>query len=107
MLRLNMVNYPHARTGDSTDVLAGVEFPDPYRWLEGDSEEVWQWQRAQAELAAANVREWSHFARLQHLVRRFSTEQRGLVPRYAAGRWFRSDISSGECQPRVLVTEER
>lgn len=42
---------PATRRGDETDVLHGVEVPDPYRWLEdGSSPEVAEW------VAAHNVR---------------------------------------------------
>jgi len=51
------VCYPETRIDDVKDTLAGVSFPDPYRWLEEDNEEVRRWQRAQAELASAHVRE--------------------------------------------------
>src|SRR4051812_41739789 len=77
MLRESMKrrNYPEARNDDTQDILAGVSFPDPFRWLEGTSDEVEQWQRAQAELASSHVREWPHFERLVELVKKFNTER--------------------------------
>src|SRR2546430_9427264 len=41
--------YPESRTEDAIEVLSDVMFPDPYRWLEVNSAEVRQWQRARSE----------------------------------------------------------
>lgn len=101
--------YPDTRIEDVTDTLAGVAFPDPYQWLEQESEEVRQWQRSQAKLASAHVREWSHYERLRHLVARFSTErpERGAgMPRYAAGLWFRAQVPEGASQAQAVVADE-
>jgi prolyl oligopeptidase len=100
------VRYPNTRTEDVQDTLAGVSFPDPYRWLECENEEVLRWQRAQADLASAHVREWPHFNRLRQLVARFSTERFVALPRYAAGSWFRTHIADGASQAQVLVANE-
>jgi len=83
-------------THPDTDTLAGVTFPDPYRWLEGNGDAVRRWQREQAELASAYVKKWPHFERLRDLVARFTLERldRGSgMPRYVAGRWFRAEQS--------------
>ncbi len=98
--------YPEARIEDVNDTLAGMSFPDPYRWLEKQSDEVRSWQRAQAELAAAHVREWSHFERLQRLVSHFNTERYVTLPRYAGGRWFRTRVAEGVSQAHALVSDE-
>jgi prolyl oligopeptidase len=100
------VSYPDTRTEDVQDTLAGVSFPDPYRWLEQENEEVLRWQRAQADLASAHVREWPHFDRLRQLVARLSTERFVALPRYAAGQWFRTCIAEGASQAHVLVADE-
>jgi prolyl oligopeptidase len=98
--------YPAARVDDLMDTLAGVSFPDPYRWLEQDNDEVRHWQRAQAELASSYVRQWPHFERLRQLVMRFSVDRRIVLPRYAAGRWFRMRIPPGASQAQALVSDE-
>jgi prolyl oligopeptidase len=98
--------YPNAPIDDVTDVLAGVRFPDPYRWLEQESDEVRQWQQAQAELASKHVREWPQFERLKELVAQFNVERRVTLPRYSAGRWFRTRIAGGASQAHVLVSDE-
>jgi hypothetical protein len=63
-----MLIYPTARIDEVKDTPAGVSFPGPNRWLEQESQEVLQWQRAQAQLASAHVREWPHFEQLRRLV---------------------------------------
>jgi prolyl oligopeptidase len=98
--------YPDTRIDDVQDTLTSVSFPDPYRWLELDNEEVRRWQRAQAELASSHVREWRHFDRLRRLIARFSTERRVVLPRFAAGRWFRTHIPEGASQAQALVADE-
>jgi prolyl oligopeptidase len=94
------MRYPFTRIDDLNDVLDGMSFADPYRWLEGNSGEVREWQRTQAQLASAHVREWPHFERLRELVEQFSTERFVALPRYAGGRWFRKQVA------QVVVADE-
>jgi prolyl oligopeptidase len=98
--------YPDTRIEDVTDTLAGVSFPDPYRWLERDDDEVKRWQQRQAQLASSHVREWPHFERLRQLVARFNTERSPSVPRYAAGRWFRTRFAERASQAQAVVADE-
>ncbi len=98
--------YPPTRTVDAVEEIAGVRMPDPYRWLESDTDEVELWQRQQGQLAADYVREWPHFDALRDLVRRYTTERYPSLPRHAAGRWFRSDTTEPGTSPRVLVAAE-
>lgn len=86
-----MVEYPFARTESATDVHAGVAFPDPYHWLEANTDEVRQWQHAQADVASGYVREWSYFDALSRSVERFSLAIQPALPRFAGGRWFKID----------------
>jgi prolyl oligopeptidase len=101
-----IVTYPDTRIDDVTDTLAGVSFPDPYRWLEHESEEVRRWQHAQAEVASTHVREWPHFKQLRRLVAQFDITPRVVLPRYAAGRWFRTRFPEGASQAQALVSDE-
>jgi prolyl oligopeptidase len=83
------MKYPQIRKSNDMEIRAGVEFPDPYRWLESDTDEVRQWQRAQAALASSYVREWPYFEELKKSVARFSATERAWIPRFAGGKWFR------------------
>lgn len=96
------MDYPVARRTDATDERAGVAFPDPYRWLEANTEEVRRWQDAQARLAANHVRCWPHFEALKGWVARFNIV-RSAPPRQVAGRWFRTPIAEGATQARAVV----
>jgi prolyl oligopeptidase len=100
--------YPDTRREIVRDTLSGISFPDPYRWLEKDGDEVRNWQSAQAKLASTQAKEWPHFERLHELVSRFSTAQPdrgGALPYYAAGRWFRMHIPDGASQAQAIVAD--
>lgn len=106
-----MLKYPDTRKQDCVDTVAAVSFPDPYRWLEQETDEVRNWQRVQAELASAHVREWPEFDRLHALVERFSFEQKHgdqyrIVPRFTAGRWFRTRGVAGTSYEQAVCSME-
>ena len=94
------------RATADVDELAGVVFPDPYRWLEGDGDEVQRWQDEQGAAAAAYVRDWPHFDRLRESVARFSTARFEPLPRAAGGRWFRTVVPEDRTQASVVVSDE-
>jgi prolyl oligopeptidase len=100
------VPYPDSRTEDVTDTLAGVTFPDRYRWLESDTPEVRAWQHAQGEIASRHVRSWPHFDALRALVASFNVASRIVLPRHAAGLWFRIHSAAGDNQGKVIVSRE-
>jgi len=99
------LQYPDARVENAEDCLAGVSFPDPYRWLEGNTDEVRQWQEAQAALASAHVRQWPHFPALSALVKVLNAERRATLPHYAAGRWFSMSYPKGASQAQAIVAK--
>jgi prolyl oligopeptidase len=103
---MNQLNYPDARAESAVDTVAGVSFADPYRWLEGTGDDVKHWQRAQGELASRYAREWPGFDRLRRHVARYTTQRRGGIPLWAAGRWFRSETPSGSTQACAIVSSE-
>jgi len=84
------------------DSRAGVEFPDPYHWLEENSDEVREWQRAQAEIASNHVQAWPHFEALGRSVERYSVGSQSALPRFAGGRWF----TLGDGKVRVSETPQ-
>lgn len=81
--------YPLSRVEDLTEMIAGIEFMDPFRWLEGETPEVRVWQRAQGRLATHFSRSWKDFERLHALVARYNTPRHITLPRQAGGKWFR------------------
>ncbi len=99
------LDYPATRTDDTLDSRAGIDFPDPYRWLEAEDDDVKAWQRAQAKLAADYVRRWPHFEALRARVVRYLPDRFGSVPRFSAGRWFRSELPKGASQACALVAD--
>lgn len=100
------LSYPKSRKENRVDGLAGVEFPDPYRWLEADTEEVRLWQRAQGQLAADYVRDWPHFDALRESVAHWSAPRFGSIPRFAGGRWFRMADQEGSDAQLPVVADQ-
>ncbi len=93
--------YPAAPRGEDLDVLAGLSFPDPFHALENAADPaVAAWQREQAELADQYTNAVPGIDRLRERVDHYTVERTAAIPRYAGGRWFRTD--SG----RVLVADE-
>ncbi|MFD7154948.1 prolyl oligopeptidase family serine peptidase [Kribbella sp. NPDC059898] len=82
-----MISYPPSRTVDAVEEVAGS--PDPYRWLEDDTEEVRSWQRAQATLATTVCYQGQDPAVARKLIETYDAGARPPMPKYAAGRWFR------------------
>jgi len=100
------LSYPKSRKENVVDGLAGVEFTDPYRWLEADTEEVRLWQRAQGQLAADYVRDWPHFDALRESVAHWSAPRFGSIPRFAGSRWFRMAEREGSDAQLPVVADQ-
>ena len=98
------IAYPPSRTGTDCSEPAGVRIPDPYRWLEADTAEVRDWQRAQAALAASTVAAGGQLERARALVEAFDDGARPDLPIPAAGRWFRAE--AGPNGPEAVVADE-
>jgi len=98
--------YPPARRGTERDTLSGVTFADPYRWLEGETDEVLEWQRAQAELAIDLVRRLPHFENVLRSTQRFNVERNLALPRFAGGKWFRLARHPSGGHMQVLLSSE-
>jgi prolyl oligopeptidase len=87
------------------DTLAGVSFPDPYHWLEAQTQEVQAWQEAQAECADAHVRRWPHYDDLAKRIENLQGSAFSGNHQLASGRWFRSDTPTGGSHPCVIVSD--
>ena len=96
------LRYPSSRRDDTTDSAAGLLFPDPYRWLEEETDEVRGWQRRQNATTAEHAADWPHTGAVRTLVERCMVPMAYVLPREACGHWFRTDAAS----TRVLVSAE-
>ncbi len=115
------LKYPPARIESVTDGRLGVTFADPYRWLEGHTQEVRDWQVAQAKLADEYVQAWPHFASLRRQMERYVSNANSPIdaPRsYAKGKWYVlksktqivevPDLSAGsDSKGRIIVDVKR
>jgi prolyl oligopeptidase len=100
-------DYPATRCEETVDTLAGIGFPDPYRWLEdGTSPEVRAWQREQNAYTSAYLARLPDSQALHALVDRFTVSRFGSVPRYAGGRWFRKESPSKDVNHPPLVVSD-
>ncbi|GAA1005219.1 prolyl endopeptidase [Acrocarpospora pleiomorpha] len=95
---------PLTRVCDAADELAGSTIPDPYRWLEDDSEETRQWQAEQAALAARYVRDRGQLDAVRESVLRHRAPRFADVPVQTKSGWFRSEVVEGVT--RVVVGRE-
>ncbi|MEV4257767.1 prolyl oligopeptidase family serine peptidase [Spirillospora sp. NPDC049652] len=84
------MKYPPTRTVEVVADVAGIAVPDPYRWLEEETPEVRDWQRAQAALATSVVFDGVDRDAVRALMLAHDAGARPDLPRYAAGRWFRA-----------------
>src|SRR5579885_2494505 len=102
--------YPASRSEPVEECLAGVRFEDPFRWLEQDSEEVKQWQAAQTDLSKSYLQRFQSYGRLRELVHQLVEEETAVLPKWAAGRWFRVEHDSpsprGNSGSRVVVARQ-
>jgi prolyl oligopeptidase len=105
--RQHGLRYPASRTVDVVREVAGVRTPDPYRWLEDETDEVRLWQRQQAELASAYTRDTPSWEAVRALVQQcYTSNHLGDVPRFAGGAWFREQTPEGADYGAVVVADE-
>lgn len=93
---------PATRSDETVSEVAGLRFADPYRWLEADTAEVCEWQRAQASHATTELSMLLHqqgnsLDAVRSTVIEYDAGARPDLPKWAGGRWFRvvSDASTG------------
>ncbi|MCA0346519.1 MAG: prolyl oligopeptidase family serine peptidase [Actinobacteria bacterium] len=93
---------PPSRVGETVSEVAGLRFADPYRWLEADTAEVSEWQRAQAshatsELSRLLCEQGTSLDAVRSTVTEYDAGARPDLPKFAGGMWFRvdSDASTG------------
>jgi len=92
------------RRDDIVEVIGGVLFADPYRWLEEEDQETLDWQTAQNALADRELRGWVGFESLRARVESLIAPLDVAAPRQCAGRWYR--LEQGISGSRLIVSRE-
>lgn len=82
------LRYPGTRAETVTTTLGGITFDDPYRWLEEDSDEALEWERAQNALAEHHLRRWPGYEPLREAIAPHVAEMVTFAPRRAGEHWF-------------------
>jgi len=85
------IDYPSARVDDFVADVAGIPIPDPYRWLEAETDEVRAWQEAQTALTTRTLAAHGRMDAALALIRRHERGLRPQLPRHGGGNWFRVD----------------
>lgn len=105
------LTYPPARLEDVSYSLAGIEFSEPYGWLDEESDDTAEWQRAQNALTDEFVQEWPHLDRLRELVGHYVADGNGSPnwmvdqpPCFAGGKWFQLDRPGPDYPQQAVVT---
>jgi prolyl oligopeptidase len=105
--------YPQTPRYEVVERVAEIRTVDPYRWLEGETDDVLAWQTAQAELATTTIAASCRVSRARELIEHFAAGSRPTLPRRGGDHWFRAThddqgttlvvASSAFGQGRVLV----
>ena len=104
--RLDADDYPQTRRDSQSDILHGVNVPDPYRWLEDvDSPETEAWTRAQNELTQSLLKEIPFRDGIRHRLDELSRYEVVGVPIEAGERLFFTLQGPDERQASLVWTE--
>jgi len=99
-----MVDCPETERDSVTDERHGETFTDPYRWLEGDSERVDDWERRQNEytdtIVGTETRE-----QLRPAFEGVGWRENYFLPTVSGGRYFQRIESAEAEQPALTVRE--
>ena len=96
--------YLQSRAGDIVGPSSVKSVPDPYKWLEYDTQETQQWQATQAKLADNYVRKWPYYDALKKSVDYFSVGH-GDLPRFVNGQWFRTGVDKITNRSGIIISE--
>jgi prolyl oligopeptidase len=88
------VVYPKTRAEELIEVIGGVMFHDPYRWLEGESEAAIAWQKQQNDLSDRILREWDGFDQLKQQIAKLIAPLGVIAPLQHARKWYSLHNSS-------------
>lgn len=79
---------PATLRNDAADLVHGVRFADPYRWLEAESPESQAWERDRSAAAKAYLDALPGIDTLERAVTQRMTEGLVFTPKLAGGLWF-------------------
>ena len=98
--------YPKTKRTNRTDIIHGVEVPDPYRWLEDiHSDETLSWIRDQNKITFDYLKGLKQRKPLaERLTQLFNYEKFG-IPVEKAGRYFYTYNDGLRNQPELVYTE--
>lgn len=85
--------YPDTPRQPRTQVIGGVEFVDPYVWLEDNSPETDAWQRAQDGLLERYLQEWPEFEALRAALAPRAMTHDLWAPLQSGQYWFRLQMT--------------
>lgn len=107
MVQLTMVQlkYPLMRTENRVNSIVGLDFLDPYQWLEAETEEVKHWQAAQSQLADHYVGEWPYFEALENSVGKYLGNRYCTFPQFAGRKWFRSGFDQRAGHSGIIASD--
>jgi prolyl oligopeptidase len=100
------LSYPAAPERPVQETIGGIEFVDPYEWMEEDSPETLAWQEAQNDLAVRYLHSWPGYEPLKQRLAAYSGRQ-VAAPHRAGDRWFRitpADTPEGRAVLRVAAS---
>jgi prolyl oligopeptidase len=97
------LTYPAAESRPKPNTIGGINYFDPFQWLENDTQEVLAWQTAQNELARNYLQSTPGWDRLRSIVKRlYANAFWHWAPQRFGSRWFRQHIPDGA---RLAVLE--
>lgn len=100
-----MADPPSTRTDPTVDEYHGIDIEDPYRWLEGSSEDVADWERRQ-NAYTDRVIDAAPRDRLQEAFADLAAHETFGVPTIRGGRYFQLLEPAAGDRARLVVGEE-
>lgn len=79
---------PNTRREEIRDTIGGIEFGDPYRWLEEDSDEALSWQERQNAFAEEHLRSWPGYRKLCESIGPHFASMLVFAPIRGGQHWF-------------------
>lgn len=98
----HMVNYPHARQGDSVDRFHGVDVKDPFRWLEESGSEQSAWIEAQRRLLERYLPPSADIVKVRDRLDSYAPDVENGAPFRHGKRTFFMRAYKGKNYPQII-----